>query len=332
MTTLRYLILCILLLAQLTPAEADYKFDGSPLALVKHGTVSGGIYVDGGHGCVDEMPYTQSFNVPGDVVYARIYVGIWGGNPDYTGTVETKVNGQTLGTLNLAGASDTNPNVMCTGYGVYLVTYNVSQSYFVAGINTVTATTAGNIDGRLYGITLVAVYESENGGGGGEDLPEVEYWINDGHENLNHKTPHDSCITSFSTAMSTYPDASLFVGYLCGNAGEKDYLYMNGDQIGAGDVADSMGDTAYNFDLKTFDVASHFDPSGNTLLFERGDETTVHPFVAVLALRNGTTPAPTPTPTPPPDDTKPDLVISTIKTPSRVFAEKENTIEVVVRN
>ena len=320
MITFRYLILCILLLAQLPQAGADYKFDGSPLALVKHGTVSGGIYVDGGHG-LDGTPYTQSFTVPGDVVYARLYVGIWGGNPDYTGTVETTVNGQTLGTLNLAGKADTNPNVMCTGYGVYLVTYNISQSYLAAGTNTVTVTTAGNIDGRLYGITLVAVYESEI-----DNAPEVEYWINDGHENLNHNTPHDSCTTFFSAAMSTYPNASLFVGYLCGSAGEKDYLYMNGDPIGGGDVADSMGDTAYNFDLKTFDVASHFDLSGNTLLFERGDETTVHPFVAVLALQSGTTP------TPPPDDTKPDLVIAKIKTQARVFAEKDNKIEVVVRN
>ncbi len=329
MTTFRYLILCILLLVQLPQAGADYKFDGTPLVPVKHGTVSGGIYVDGGHGCVDEMPYTQSFNVPGNVVYARLYVGIWGGNPDYTGTVETAVNGQTLGTLNLAGKADTNPNVMCTGYGVYLATYNVSQSYLAAGTNTATVTTAGNIDGRLYGITLVAVYESGNEGEG-EGTPEVEYWINDGHENLNHKTPHDSCTTSFAAATSVYPNTSLVVGYLCGSAGEKDYLYMNGDQVGGNDVADSMGDTAYNFDLKTFDVASHFDRLGNTLSFERGDETTVHPFVAVLALQSGTTP--TPTPTPPPDDTEPDLVIAKIETQARVFAEKENTITVVVQN
>ncbi|RZN33181.1 MAG: DUF3344 domain-containing protein, partial [Methanosarcinales archaeon] len=324
MTTFRYLLLCILLFAQLLPAGADYKFDGGPVVPVKHGTVSGGVYVDGGHGCVDEVPYTQSFSVPGDVVYACLYVGIWGGNPDYTGTVETMVNGQTLGTLNLAGKADTNSNVMCTGYGVYLVRYNVSQSCFTAGANTVTVTTAGSIDGRLYGITLVAVYEGGNEGG--EEVSEVEYWINDGHENLNHNTPHDSCVTSFSAATSTYLNASLFVGYLCGSAGEKDYLYLNGGQIGDDDVADGMGDTAYNFDLKTFDVASHFDRSGNTLLFGRGDETTVHPFVAVLALRNGTAPPP------PPDDTEPDLVIVRIGTRSRVFAETENTIEVVVRN
>jgi hypothetical protein len=321
MTTSRCLILCILLLAQLPQAGADYLFDGSPLVPVKHGIISGGIYVDGGHGCADEMPYTQSFNVPGDVVYARLYVGIWGGNPDYTGTVETTVNGQTLGTMNLAGKADTNPNVMCTGYGVYLVTYNVSQSFLAAGTNTVTATTAGDIDGRVYGITLAAVYEGET-----DNAPEVEYWINDGHENLNYKTPHDGCTTPFAAATSANSDASLTVGYLCGDPGEADYLHINDNRIGGDDVADSTGDSAYGFDLKTFDVSSYFNAAGNIILFERGDETAVHPFVAVLALQNDTTP------TPPPPGEKPDLVIAKIKARARVFAEKDNKIEVVVRN
>ncbi|MCK4811015.1 MAG: DUF3344 domain-containing protein [Methanosarcinales archaeon] len=318
MTKFKYLLLCILLLTLAQQAGADYKFDGTPIVSVTHGTVAGGIYVDGGHGVEDTMPYTQSFNIPGNVIYARLYVGVWGGTPDYTGTVETVVNEHTLGTLNLAGKADTNPNVMCTGFGVYLVTYEVTPSYLREGANTVTVTTAGDIDGRVYGITLAAVYENEG-------APEVEYWLNDGHENLNYKTPHDECTTIFSAPDSTNPDASLIVGYLCGGPGEKDYLYMNDNQIGGDDVADSMGDTAYGFDLKTFDVSDYFDPSGNTLLFKRGEETAVHPFIAVLVLQNATT-------GPPPQDVKPDLVIAEIRAPDRVFADKDNEIEVIVRN
>ena len=321
MTKFKYLLLCILLLTLAQQAAADYKFDGTPIVAIKHDNVSGGIYVDGGHG-IGDAPYTQSFsNVPANVVYARLYVGIWGGNPDYTGTVETKVNGRTLGTLNLRGKADTNPNVVCTGFGVYLVTYEVPVSYMKEGSNAAVVTTAGEIDGRVYGVTLAAVYESEG-------APEVEYWLNDGHENLNGKNSYDECTTSFAAATSANSDASLTVAYLCGSPGEKDYLYINDNQIGGDDVADSMGDSAYSFDIKTFDVSDHFDPAGNSLLFKRGDETTVHPFIAVLTLASGDAP----TPTPPPSETKPDLTITEIKVPDRVFAEKNNTIEVVVRN
>jgi len=182
MTKFKYILLFILLLTLAQQAAADYKFDGTPIVDATHGTVAGGVYVAGGHGLKDS-PYTESFNLPGDVTYARLYVGVWGGTPDYTGTVKTTVNGETLGTLNLAGEADSNSNVVCTGYGVYLVTYEVT-SRLTKGANTVSVTTAGDIDGRVYGITLAAVYENEG-------APEVEYWINDGHENLNHKTPHD---------------------------------------------------------------------------------------------------------------------------------------------
>ena len=321
MTKFKYLLLCILLLTLAQQAAADYKFDGTPIVAIKHDNVSGGIYVDGGHG-IGDAPYTQSFsNVPANVVYARLYVGIWGGTPDYTGTVETTVNGRTLGTLNLRGKADTNPNVVCTGFGVYLVTYEVPVSYMKEGSNAAVVTTAGEIDGRVYGVTLAAVYESEG-------APEVEYWLNDGHENLNGKNSYDECTTSFAAATSANSDASLTVAYLCGSPGEKDYLYINDNQIGGDDVADSMGDSAYSFDIKTFDVSDHFDPAGNSLLFKRGDETTVHPFIAVLTLASGDAP----TPTPPPSETKPDLTITEIKVPDRVFAEKNNTIEVVVLN
>jgi hypothetical protein len=89
-----------------------------------------------------------------------------------------------------------------------------------------------------------------------------------------------------------------------------------------------MRDSAYGFDLKTFDVSSYFNTAGNTILFERGTETAIHPFIAVLTLASGDAP----TPTPSPSETKPDLRITEIKVPDRVFAEKNNTIEVVVRN
>jgi len=81
MTKFKYLLLCILLLTLAQQAAADYKFDGTPIVDVTHGTVAGGVYVAGGHGNEDakSAPYTESFDLPGDVVYARLYVGVWGG-------------------------------------------------------------------------------------------------------------------------------------------------------------------------------------------------------------------------------------------------------------
>lgn len=66
-----------------SPCLATYNFEGSPeqdeLIEVTSGTIKGGLYIDGGDG-LKKTPYVQEFNVPGDsVVWAKIYVGVWGG-------------------------------------------------------------------------------------------------------------------------------------------------------------------------------------------------------------------------------------------------------------
>jgi hypothetical protein len=73
------LILCVLLLVPI--AGASYSFDGVPytdkLDLVAHGTLKGGVYI-GESQKLDFPPCTRTFNVPGEVKWARLYVGVWG--------------------------------------------------------------------------------------------------------------------------------------------------------------------------------------------------------------------------------------------------------------
>ncbi|MCG7848157.1 MAG: DUF3344 domain-containing protein, partial [ANME-2 cluster archaeon] len=161
---------------------ADYDFDGVPkkdeLEEVEEGTVDGSVYVDGGHG-VGPSPYTQSFNIPeGTVEWAQLYVGVWGGSEAKTGSVSVTFNNEELGeTLELEGEADTNPNVYCTGHGVYWIVYDVTENHAKGSVDAV-VTTSGIIDGRVYGVMLVAVIEEEDG-------KEVQYWINEGNVNLH---------------------------------------------------------------------------------------------------------------------------------------------------
>jgi subtilase family serine protease len=185
MKPVRSLYLCIVIAAMLTllvhPVLADYNFDGVPstdqLVGAAYGTINGGVYVDGGHG-VGFSPYTQSFNVPeSEVKWARLYVGVWGGNEENTGSVAVTFNDRELETLELEGEADTNSNVYCSGHGVYWIVYDVTGNQATGSVDAV-VTTSGTIDGRVYGVVLVAVYEDPYG-------QEVQYWINEGNVNLH---------------------------------------------------------------------------------------------------------------------------------------------------
>ena len=102
------IVLVIILLLSQT-AEATYSFEGVPytdkLNTVAHGTLNGGVYIDGGYG-LKFTPYTNTFDVPGGVKWARVYVGIWGGTENYEGWVQMNLNGNDLGKTSLLGKND----------------------------------------------------------------------------------------------------------------------------------------------------------------------------------------------------------------------------------
>lgn len=286
-------VVCMFIL----PAMANYDYDGFDLTTAAHDTVNGEVYVGGGHGVPlttdpNKNIHTQNFTVPsGTVTFARLYVGIWGGKATYNGTLQTTFNGEDLGTLTLAGSSDTNSDVWCTGHGVYWVKYDIT-SQTLNGFNTATANTNktdAGFDGRGYGIVLVAAVENTA-------KTQVEYWINEGHWNLNYVTPLNTATTYFNGVI-TDPDnmsAILTTAYLTGESGKNDSIqFNNGTAIN--DAADGCGNDEWGnswcaaFDIDHWDLADYgcsiLHASDNNATFGRGDEPYLHPVLAVLKVR-----------------------------------------------
>ncbi|MGB2841332.1 MAG: DUF3344 domain-containing protein [Halobacteriota archaeon] len=339
-------ILSILLPIQI--AGASYSFDGMPytdkLDLVAHGTFKGGVYVSESYR-LDFPPCTRTFAVPEEVKvkWARLYVGVWGGTERYEGWVHTSLNGHDLGKTFLRGENDDNPNVYCTGHGVYWVYYDVTENVS-PGVNTAIADTSrgerGNkLDGRVYSIILVAIYEDTN-------APEITYWVADGNVNLHSRgwagtmpTINDFASVKFKGVIDTanVEDADLTVVYLTGNLDEPDYLEFNGHGIGGNDVANSGDDETYGIDLKTFDVTGYIQAE-NSVLFIRGKDVNgdgkidtddegnlegehyLHPVLAVLVARHKTT-----------EKTMPDFSVE-LEFEFEPLTEGENTLTAIVNN
>jgi subtilase family serine protease len=295
---------------------ASYAFDGVPypdkLDLVAHGTFKGGIYVGESHR-LDFPPCTRTFAVPEGVKvkWARLYVGVWGGTERYTGWAHTELNGYDLGKTPLLGENDDNPNVYCTGHGVYWVYYDVTDKVS-PGLNTAIADTSrgerGNkLDGRVYSVILTAIYEDTS-------APEVTHWVADGNVNLHGRgwagtmpTTNDFASVKFKGAIdpSNVENANLTVLYLTGTPGEPDYLEFNGYGVGGDDVANSGDDKTYGIDLKTFDVTNYI-RAENSVLFLRGKDINgdgkieeddegkregehyLHPVLTALVVRHKT--------------------------------------------
>ena len=314
--------LIVVMLSTVNIALADYDFDGVPytdeLEMVAHGSIKGGVYVDGGHGIGNARSspyYTQSFSVPdGNIIFSRLYVGVWGGSETKTGTLQTTLNDHEFDSLDLKGDTDTNPEVYCSGHGVYWVVYNTTE-YVQSGSNAAIARTSGVFDGRVYGIILVAVYEDDNG-------EQVEYRINDGNPNLhglgwsgNNPTVNEEANAYFSGIDPDSASAArLTVAYLCGSPYENDYLYFNDNKLNGDDVASSTG----SFDLLTFDVTDLLEKSSNAK-FDRGDESYIHPVLAVLTVYSGEMK----------EDS--DLVIRQVTVPE-LCTDVENTITANIAN
>ncbi|MEA2032237.1 MAG: DUF3344 domain-containing protein [Euryarchaeota archaeon] len=335
----------ILLLVQVS--GASYAFDGVPypdkLDLVAHGTFNGGVYVGESH-ALDFPPCTRTFAVPEDVEvkWARLYVGVWGGTERYTGWVHTTLNGHDLGKTVLLGENDDNSNVYCTGHGVYWVYYEVTDEVSPR-LNTAIADTSrgerGNkLDGRVYSIILVAIYEDKS-------VPGATYWVADGNVNLHGRgwagtmpTTNNFASVTFKGAINhgNVENANLTVIYLTGNLGEPDYLEFNGYGVGGDDVANSGDDKTYGIDLKTFDVTKYIQAE-NSVLFLRGKDINgdgeievddegkregehyLHPVLAVLIARHKTT-----------EKTLPDFSLE-LALPKNL-TEGENMLTAVVNN
>ncbi len=317
-------VIAVLLLLSVYPVIADYNFDGVPktdkLEEVEQDNVKGGVYIDGGHG-IGPSPYTQEFNVPeGEITWARLYVGVWGGNEENTGSIEIIFNDEEIDTLELRGKDDKNYNVYCSGHGVYWIYYDVKNNLNTSGpLDAVITKKSGDIDGRVYGVVLVAVYKESDG-------EQVEYWINDGNVNLHgpgwsaeHGT-NDEALAEFDGTVDVdeFAAARLSVVYLTGTPGLNDYLYFNDEKLCDGDNCDDIANSKKSFDIKTFDVIDYIENEGNKATFEMGDEDYVHPVLAVLTLHTE-------------EEGDSDLTVSNVAVPI-LYTGSTNTISATIEN
>ena len=296
------------------PALADYNFDGWPVETRTSGTVNGTVFI-GYEPWKATTSLTGSFDVPeGTVKWARLYTGVWGGTNQYTGWVNVTFNDDCtsngLGPVHLEGVNDNNANVWCTGCGKYWMWYDVTDLVATGAANTATTSKInGSIDGRIYGIALVAVLENES-------ASQVTYWINDGSDALHyndgtHPEKNDGT-TDFDGPVDAaeLTSAALTMVHLtayeptCSNC-----LKFNGHELDT-----SMVDSN-DFELNTWDVKDYMETSANDAWFSRGSDMYVNVVNAILVLN-----APF----------APDLTVSEIKDP--VLADHDYTLDVVANH
>jgi hypothetical protein len=338
-TSLKFVIpiaVLVLLTAFSTPALANYNFDGFPLTTRTNGTVHGGVFIDYVPGAEDTQ--TGYFDVPnGNIKWAYLYTGIWGGTENYEGWVNVTFNGDytsnNLGPIWIRGKNDTNPNVWGSGHGKHWMYYNVTDLTNAGSTNSATVSKinatdpGGNFDGDPYGIVLVVVYK------GGDNPKDLRYWINDGSDGLNYITPHDAGTTYFNGAVDTanVTDANLTMVHLTAYAPPvDDGLKFNGHILNT-----SMIDTNA-FDFHSWNVTSYMESLGNDAWYTRcGDYPTctipesdgyINICNAILVLDE----------TPPPP---PDLNVTAIEVNPdydaghrELFANESNTITAAITN
>ena len=264
-------IIASVLVAFSAPAAAVYNFDGFELKTMTNGTIQGDVYVGGGHGCPSlgggsvnpENPYNQTFDVPDEagsngenVTWARLFVGVWGGTETDCGWLNVTFTNNTGIATTLKNISLGFPETTCdgdldntpaydstnssynTGHGVWMVALNCTSNV-TSGTNTVNATTIrGTIDGRVYGVVLVVVYENTSS-------PKVQYWVNEGNVNLHYTLSAtypelNNNVTWFNGTAYNSTEANLTVVYYTGTKNENDYMFLNAPN----DASDSPGNVS----------------------------------------------------------------------------------------
>ena len=298
----KYLIIIFTLSLLSTPVAANWSPDGIAMHTIEHGTVNGGIYIEGGHGMEYTTSYTQNFTVPnGTVKWARLYV-----SAKDTPWLNVSLNGHILGNYtDLASNPNVYVNYKTDDHGMCWAYYDNVADYIINGNNTATVDLGSRVglNTKSWGIMLIAVYE-------GGDRPElIEYWINQGNPLLHGNHPpfashHNTTNTSFVgiTDVNNVTNATLWTVYIWGSEESDmqphDTLWFN-SQLIAEDASDGAGTDDQGsswrgacFDLEKWDVNRYL-TRDNVLSFDRGEDSILCPVGAVLVLKRTLESAPT---------------------------------------
>jgi len=323
MKLIRIVFLSAILICMLAmPVMANYSSNGWPVETRVNGTVNGGVFHDS-IGWSGATTQTLGTDVPnGTVKYAYLYTGVWGNGVSKDGWVNVAFNGDytsnKLGPIHLEGDSDSNDNVWCSGLGKYWIWYDVTNLVNTGQINTATTSRInGTIDGRVYGIVLVVVYE------GGDDPKQIQYWINDGSKALSSDNPTE--MTNFVGTVST--DNVAMVNLTTVHLTGYDPICNNCTKFNDNELNTSCINTNF-FDMHTWDVTDFMDTSENDAYFSRGYDSSVNICNAILTVEYETEP------------NAPDLKVTDILVNSggtrdsilRVYVNQSNNISAVVHN
>jgi len=304
------------------PVSALYDFEGIPLTVTAQGTVNGDVLTFGNYG-LDNPPYELQFTLPSAPRYARVYTGVWGGTEKYTGWTDLTINNVKKVRYLLNGDRDQNRELYESGHGIYWIAYDTT-ALLNKGDNVITVATSKNdpgnkLDGRVYGILVVAVVDDPKSG-------ETQYWIAEGNENLHgegwagtNPTKHEETNITFANAATAgMTHANLTVLLLAGGKGQPDYVQFNGRSMGMPsqitngiNVTDIGDEVSFNADggtgtptryadMETFNVTSlvqevntvrfmrSLDLNGDGVIDTTGDspegEDYIHPVIALLTL------------------------------------------------
>jgi len=260
-----FIFIFILLLVPLA-SGGEWRGDGMPLYVIAEGSIHGGVYVGGGHGLTYEDPYVEYFDLPGNIEYARLYVPVW--NYNEGDWIEVSINGNSQG--------KTSEPSYVSAWGICDYVFNVTDE-LSPGMNTVSVT-YHNTNGAPYSIVLVAVYNDIT-------MPQTRFWIAEGNHALSQRSKIDHDEVIFNGDGGDIPiettNATLWTMIIAGNEGEIDKLYFNSNLLGEDVGRRKSG--AY-FDLDRWDVTEFVDTNNNSVWFDRGDESYIHPFNAVFFI------------------------------------------------
>lgn len=293
MSLAAYAAIFLIVLLIVPAAEAKYNFDGFPLATVAQGQVQGSVLTFQTIGLMNS-PMTCEFTLPGDVEWARVYTGVWGGTPRYRGWAQVQMNDHLFDRTVLYGEDDANENVYVTGYGVYWIGYDAT-AWLKKGSNKVVVNTSqrdpeSKIDGRVYAIYVVAAVKEPGG-------TVTEYWVTEGNVNLHstgwtegtNQNVLDDTSVKIAGVDTAGDKATLTILELTGTQGQPDYVLLNGNDLGvtpsdasqyaagAKDIGDEVsfdasggkGTSSRYVDVETFDVTGKLSAE-NTIEFQRG--------------------------------------------------------------
>jgi len=322
------LIAAALSIAVASPAWAEYGANGYDLGLVKSASVVNGtatwqtvplLNATGGakavNGTINVTFTSASYQ---NVVFARLYLDVFGGTPYYSAQWTASLNGNALPMLMTGGTGDPSPGtpgdgnpanrdpdttcVYGSGYGYWQIAYaNIAPMLKHDGTSNTFSFSADplgtNFDSRQYGATLVVIYSDPSL----QQILDYQLFEGDGYMRKSAGTSAPTQVINLDREFTfngvntaNVTSAIYTAGYTTGDSGQTDQVFFNGTALGptaglGNDIARGYGGT-YDAEVHSFDVTSYLQASNYVLysidqsVLGGTGESTLHANWALLTV------------------------------------------------